>query len=188
MGRRELLEALHREGEETRAAIARDSAVAGEELRASAGERCARLRREQEEERERLCRERTQRLLAKAAHEAALIRLRAEDALAHRLHARACLALRDLGSAAAEELFRTLAAELPTLPWATIRIAPGDERRAAALFPAATLIVDPAISAGLKVASADQHLTIDNTLETRLERLWPDLLPQLIAELRGEER
>jgi V/A-type H+-transporting ATPase subunit E len=186
MGRRELLEALQREGEETMAAITARGATAAAELRSQAEERLAKLRREDEQECERLCSERKRLLLGKAAGEAALIRLRAEHALALRLHEHARSSLQELAGADAEKLFSSLAAELPAMPWSTISTSPGDARRAAALFPDATIIPDTTISGGLKAATAGQSLTVDNTLEKRLERFWPDLLPQLLAELRGE--
>ena len=186
MGRRELLEALQREGQETMAAITARGAAAAEELRSQAEERLARLRREDEQECERLCSDRKRTLLGKAACEAALIRLRAEHALGLRLQERARSSLQALVSDDAEKLFRSLAAELPAMPWSTISASPGDALCAAALFPDATVIPDTTISGGLKAATADQSLTVDNTLEKRLERLWPDLLPPLLAELRGE--
>lgn len=186
MGRRELLEALHREGQETLAAIIDNGAAAEAELRSQIEERRARLRREHEQECEQLCRDRKRMILDKAAREAALIRLRAEHALALRLQECARLTLQHLPSNDAERLFAALAAELPEIPWATISTSPGDTLRAAACFPDAAILSDPAISGGLKAATSDQSLTVDNTLEKRLERLWPDLLPPLLAGFRGE--
>jgi vacuolar-type H+-ATPase subunit E/Vma4 len=73
---------------------------------------------------------------------------------------------------------------LPSLPWQTIWTTPDASSAAAALFPTATIVADPALAGGLKAALAEDSLTVDNTLETRLEKLWPDLLPQLLTELR----
>jgi vacuolar-type H+-ATPase subunit E/Vma4 len=47
------------------------------------------------------------------------------------------------------------------------------------------VVADPAITGGLVAVTADGSLTVVNTLDSRLERCWPDLLPHLIAELRG---
>jgi len=47
---------------------------------------------------------------------------------------------------------------------------------------------DGTLSGGIKAVTEDDSLTVDNTLEARLERLWPDLLPHLMAELRGSRR
>ena len=47
-------------------------------------------------------------------------------------------------------------------------------------------MADPAITGGLKVMGGDGRLTVSNTLETRLERAWPDLLPAMVEELAGQ--
>lgn len=184
MGRRELLEALQREGRERVAAITARRAEEEERLRAETATRRAEMQQEHAQQRELLCGGRKRLLLGKARRDAALLRLRAEHTLALRLHERARNSLAQLYGDDAERLLPLLAAELPPLPWQTIWTAAGDTSAAAALFPAATVIADPALTGGIKAALADNSLTIDNTLETRLEKLWPDLLPQLLADLR----
>ncbi len=185
MGRRELLEALRREGREKMAAIAARGKAEEEQLRSRAEERREELRRTHEQQRELLCSARKQVLMAKAAREAALIRLRTEHALSLRLFERAGICLKRLRSDDSERLFLILAAELPEVSWQTVRTNPGDISQASGRFPGATIIADETVSGGLKVAAADDSLTVDNTMEVRLERLWPDLLPHLMAELRG---
>ncbi|MFZ2948946.1 MAG: hypothetical protein WA003_05625 [Desulfuromonadaceae bacterium] len=184
MGRRELLEALQREGRETMDAIADREAAEEKRLRADAEMRREELRREHEARREQLCGIRRHSLRSKGIREAALIRLRAEHALAQRLHERARDCLKQLRGDDAGSLFRALAAELPAVPWHTVWAAPGDTVLAAALFPGAAIIPDETLAGGLKAAAADDSLTVDNSLEKRLERMWPDLLPPLMAELR----
>lgn len=184
MGRRELLEALQREGREKMAAISGRRAAEEERLRAAAAERRAALRQEHQEQCEDQCSSRKRQILAKAEREAALIRLRAEHSLAQRLLECAHNALPQLYRHDADRLFPLLAAELPPLPWQTIWTTPGDTARAAALFPTATIVPEPALAGGLKAAAAENILTVDNTLETRLEKSWPDLLPQLLADFR----
>ena len=186
MGRRELLEALRREGRETMAAIAARGTAEEERLRSRAEERREELRRAHEQQRELLCSARKHALIAKAAREAALIRLRTEHTLSLRLHERARICLKLLRSDdAAARLFHTLAAELPEVPWQTVWTNPGDAALASGYFPGATIMADERVSGGLKAAAADDSLTVDNTMEARLERLWPDLLPHLMAEQRG---
>jgi vacuolar-type H+-ATPase subunit E/Vma4 len=184
MGRNELLAALQREGREKVAAISGRRAAEEERLRAETARKIAELRQEHEAQLELLCSGRRRLLLAKASREAALLRLRAEHALALRLHERARHALPQLYGDDAERLFSQLAAELPSLPWQMIWTTPDASSAAAALFPTATIVADPALAGGLKAALAEDSLTVDNTLETRLEKLWPDLLPQLLTELR----
>lgn len=151
---------------------------------ADAEERLEKLQQEYEQQREILCSAVRHRLLAAAAREASLIRLRAEHALSLRLHERARFCLRQLRGKG-DRLFRSLAAELPDLPWHTVRSAPSDIVLAADCFPGAMIIPEESLAGGLTAETEDNSLTIDNTLETRLERLWPDLLPHLIAELRA---
>jgi vacuolar-type H+-ATPase subunit E/Vma4 len=184
MGRNELLAALQREGREKVAAISGRRAAEEERLRAATAEKIVTMRREHEQQRELLCSARQRQILAKAGREAALLCLRAEHTLALRLHERARHSLPQLYSDDAEHLFSQLAAELPSLPWQTIWTTPDASSAAAALFPTATIVADPALAGGIKAALAEDSLTVDNTLETRLEKLWPDLLPQLLAELR----
>lgn len=185
MGRRELLEALHREGRETMEAISGRGTAEEERLRSAAEERREELRREHEGRRELLCSVLQRTLRSRAVREASLIRLRAEHTLSLRLHERARVCLKQLRRDGDERLCRALAAELPTVTWHTVWTAPGDADLTAGLFPGATVIPDETLSGGLKAATADDSLTVDNTLEARLERLWPDLLPHLMAELRG---
>ena len=184
MGRHELLEALQREGREKLAAISERRTTEEERLRAETAGKIAALRQEHEQQRELLCSGRKRQILAKAGREAALIRLRAEHALALRLAERARSALPQLRAADAAHLLRQLAKELPLLRWQTISTTPDATALAATLFPTATIVADPALAGGIKAVTADNALTVDNTLETRLEKLWPDLLPQLMAAVR----
>lgn len=185
MGRRELLEALQREGGEAMAAITVRGATEEERLRTGSEERREELRRKHEQQRELLCSDRKRTIMAGASSEASLIRLRAEYALSLRLHERARICVKLLPGDDAERIFRTLVAELPALPWHTVWISPGDAVPASAHFPDATIIPDDTVAGGIKAATADGSLIVDNTLETRLEKMWPDLLPQMMAELRG---
>jgi vacuolar-type H+-ATPase subunit E/Vma4 len=184
MGRRELLDALEREGQETMAAIADRETVEGERLRVAAEQRLDGLRLEQEQLCERQCRDLQHKIMSKALREAALIRLRAEHTLALRLWDRALAAVMQFRPENPEALLRALAAELPQDQWQTVRVNPGVASLAASCFPGAEIIADIALSAGFKATTADGGLTIDNTLQTRLERSWPELLPQLMSELR----
>lgn len=184
MGRTELLAALQRDGQEKIAAIRAGRAAEEERLRAETARKIDVLRQEHEVQHELLCSACQRQILAKAGREAALIRLRAEHALALRLHACACNALSSLYADDTERLFPLLAAELPAMPWQTISTTPADTSCAAALFLAATIIADAALAGGIKAALAENILSVDNTLETRLEKLWPDLLPQLLADVR----
>jgi vacuolar-type H+-ATPase subunit E/Vma4 len=49
--------------------------------------------------------------------------------------------------------------------------------------PPVQVVVDPAAGSGFRVASADGAVEVDDTLETRLDRLRPDLARQVLAQL-----
>lgn len=184
MGHEELLTALRQEGEAQAVALRRAAAEAEEAVRGAAAARREALRAEQEQRRATLCAARQREMLASAAQEAARIRLQAEDGLARRLRVRATACVTRLRERGYDVIFTRLAAELPGADWAEVRVNPADGLLAKSNFPAATIITDPGISGGLIVATSDCSLTVVNTLESRLERCWPDLLPEMLAELR----
>lgn len=184
MGRRELLEALQREGAETLAAIAAGETAEEARLRRAAAEQSADERQRHERELTRCCDERRAALLATASREAALIRLRTEHLLALRLRERAQACLGQVWPGGDEGLFRRLAGELPELAWGTVTVAAADRHPAETCFHGAQVTVDPDVAGGFRVVSRDGSLSVDNSLPVRLERLWPDLLPALMAELR----
>ena len=82
------------------------------------------------------------------------------------------------------QLFQALAEEIPDCHWQRIIVNPRDKAAAGVRFPAAEVLVDPGISGGLEVQSADDRIRIINSLEKRLEHLWPELLPDLFIEIR----
>lgn len=185
MGHGELLNALHRKGEEQAAAIRRAADEEEEGVRAAATSRIDQLREEHERRCGAACAVRQHEVVAAAEREATLLRIRAENELALRLRQRATACLERLRDGEYANLFRLLAEELPPAGWETIRVNPLDAPLAASLFPGAEVVVDPSIIGGLEAATADGTLTVINTLESRLARGWNDLLPALVAELRG---
>lgn len=184
MGRRELLDALQREGRETMAAIAARGKTDEERLLAGFDERVAELRRGYEQQRALRCSELRRSIISRAERDAALIRLRAEHQLSLRLYGQACSGVMQMHADDPEALFRGLLAELPPESWRSVRVNPDSASLAADCFPAAEIIMDPLLSGGFIAIAADGSLAVDNTLSTRLERLWPELLPALLAELR----
>lgn len=78
--------------------------------------------------------------------------------------------------------FNVMAMELPPLPWASVRVNPGDAGIAQKSFPDSDIIPDQGISGGMDVTTGDNSVRVVNTLEKRLERAWDDILPDLIQE------
>jgi vacuolar-type H+-ATPase subunit E/Vma4 len=81
-----------------------------------------------------------------------------------------------------EQVFASLAAELPERHWEKIFVNPGDQDLAAKIFPATSIYPDPSISGGLVAVTAHDRIIVDNTFNKRLERKWHHILPQIIAE------
>ncbi|HEX9080191.1 MAG TPA: V-type ATP synthase subunit E [Desulfuromonadaceae bacterium] len=186
MGQRELLEALRGEAEAKGAAIHGATEAEAERLRAAARAGIEELRRREERSCRLSCAARRREIMARAEREAGLIGVRAEDRLAKRLWQRALAALAGMRDEGYGRLFGRLAAEIGEAGWSTVWVNPADRDLAAPLFPGARIVADPAITGGLRAASGDGRLTVSNTLETRLERAWPDLLPGLVEELAGQ--
>jgi len=79
-------------------------------------------------------------------------------------------------------VFSRLAAELPPIAWETLRVNPADAEVATRLFPRARIVPDSAICGGMEALAEEGRIRVINTLEKRLERVWPELLPALIEE------
>ncbi len=184
MGQQELKEALQQEAE-----------VRARQLWREAEDHVAKRREEIQAEVERLEQEAEQRLQAKiktlraellqdALGQALTCRLRSEVRLAERLHrlAEACLA--ELTAKDRARLWPPLKAELPPGEWGQVHAHPDDSEKAREEFPGADVVPDQAIAAGLRVVSEDQKVWVDNTLNSRLERAWTELLPAMLAEIR----
>ena len=184
MGQSELLTALRRTGEEQAEAIRAKEAAEAEAVRRAAAARIEELRQAHEGHCAAAGAERRHRIMAEALRQAALIRLRGERDLALRLRQRAGACLVQLRDGGDGTLLAHLAAELPPATWAEIRVAPADTAPAAHLFPQALITAAPDITGGLVAMTRDGSLTVVNTLESRLEKGWPDLLPELVAEIR----
>lgn len=187
MGQPELAAALRRSGEEQ----AREIWAEAERQAAVAAQRAERQRQQLRSK----ARHRRRALLAE---QLASERLAAEERLARK---RAGLHQALLGQARQQagqqlktlladrpraELFAAFAAELPDCAWEEIRIAAADEQTARQQFPAARVQVDEQTTGGLLAQGAEGRIAVDNRLETRLQRAWPNLLSRLWQRLRAE--
>ena len=122
----------------------------------------------------------TQALMAEAKRQAALIKLEAENVLAGRLYTLAHGTLAQLRDDRYAELFVALVEELLPCQWQAVRVNPADSELAKASFPGAAIETDKGITGGMEVIAEGGRVRIDNTLEKRLERAWPELLPRLL--------
>jgi V/A-type H+/Na+-transporting ATPase subunit E len=183
MGQEELIEELRRIGKESAEAVRRETAAEIEQLRSETSARLDALRGVSAERRDAACAEETRALLAGAVSQARLIRVAAENTLAERLYEEARRSLHCLREKGYDSLFTNLAAELPLCRWERIRVNPADRERARKRFPDVEIAADDAVSGGLEATADGGRIRVDNTLEKRLERGWPELLPTLVRRL-----
>lgn len=81
-------------------------------------------------------------------------------------------------------LWQVLYEELPEADWSALTVHPADRKLAERHFAAASIDCDANLSGGLIASNADGTVRIDNSLDCRLMRAWPDLQPKLLTELR----
>lgn len=184
MGESELKESLRHEGEKQVRAFWQ-----------AAEEKVAKRRQELEQEQEQRNREAERRLeaeisrrrdnrLAESRRQAMASRLRAEALLDERLQSLASQLLAEFAEQDREFLWKALCGELPATEWHKVTVSQVDQALAARDFPTAEVEVDNVIVGGL-IATSSSGVRIDNSLSCRLRRAWPNLLPQLMNELRG---
>jgi vacuolar-type H+-ATPase subunit E/Vma4 len=181
-----LIEALRRNGE-------RDAQALWEEARARAQAHKDDAARSLEEQRRQIdaeiaanAAEFEREAVTEAQREARRIHVQTSTALAGRLFRLACASLPRFRQEHYEQLFAALAAELPARTWQRVRVNPADQRLAAARFPPAQVECDEAIVGGIEVEAEDGRVRISNTLQTRLQMAWPDILPGLIHHILSE--
>jgi vacuolar-type H+-ATPase subunit E/Vma4 len=104
--------------------------------------------------------------------------------LAERLHRLARTGLGRLREEGADGLFAALAAELPRRSWE--RVNPADRHRAQAWASQADVVCDAGVAGGLEVEAEEGRIRVSNTLDTRLDTAWPDILPGLVAGILAE--
>ncbi len=183
MGYEELLAALRAEGERKAAMIREKTAAEAARLRAKAADGLVLLKEKYRQELAREIAAQDSAIIAEAEREARRIQLAAEEKLAERLFELARRLLPRLRNGGYPAVFARLAAELPPDAWEEVRVNPADAELAAALFPAARIVTDAVICGGLEGLADGGRVQIVNTLEKRLERGWPELLPLLLGEI-----
>jgi vacuolar-type H+-ATPase subunit E/Vma4 len=183
MGRAALIESLRSKASEDAAALWSDARARAEAYRRELAQALEQQRMRDAEAAAALARKLQDDATVEARNRAREIRAQTALALANRLYRLAVAELPSLRDARGPELFQTLARELPQRDWQRVRVSPGDREAACARFPAAEVVCDPAICGGLEVEADTGRIRVSNTLETRLESAWPDLLPSLLNEL-----
>ena len=183
MGESELKIALQREGEEQVRAFWQAAEEKVAKRRQELKEEQEQLRLEAERQLQSEVSRRRNSLLAESRMQVMASRLHAEALLDERLQGLASQLLTELVEKNREVLWQALCAELPPAEWGKITVSQASQSLAARDFPLAEIELDDAISGGL-IATSSSGVRVDNSLTCRLRRAWPDLLPQLMSELR----
>lgn len=110
--------------------------------------------------------------------------LHAEAELEARLLLLARRLLPELAGQDRSTMWHLLYEELPEADWSALTVHPADRKLAERHFSAASIDCDENLSGGLIASNADGTVRIDNSLDCRLMRAWPELLPKLMNELR----
>jgi len=186
MGCKELIESLRTAGDERVNAMRLEAELEAERIRAEAGRRIAEVRADHEQRRSAAAAAHAEQYLAEAKGIVRQKRLLAERALADRLYGLARSALYSLRNVGYSEMFASFAQELPRFTWKTIRVNPADGALARKHFPAAEIVFDKAITGGLEAVSDGEQVKVVNTFEKRLERMWEEMLPEIMKDVMEE--
>ena len=181
----ELIESLWQEAEKKIGAIIRETDEEETRINNEALLRINRLREDCQQRCFAASGKRTEETLSEAKKKARLINIAEDLWLSERLYRISQASLRMLRDRDYQGSFRNMAAELPPLPWKTVRVNPEDAGIAHEHFPKAGIIIDDNISGGMDVMTDDCKIRVINTLEKRLERAWVDILPHIMKEFYG---
>ena len=183
MGESELKIALQREGEEQVRAFWQAAEKKVAKRRQELKEEQEQLRLEAERQLQAEVSRRRNSLLAESRMQVMASRLHAEALLDERLQGLASQLLTEFTEKNRDVLWQALCDELPSAEWGKITVSQASQGLAARDFPTAEIELDDAIAGGL-IATSSSGVRVDNSLVCRLRRAWPDLLPQLMSELR----
>lgn len=184
MGYMELIEALRKEGEEKMRAIWREAEAEAEKIRRDAAVKIGEMKEKHGRVQASTAKDKSDDILSDAAKRARSIRLLSEEELSDRLYRLSVPLLRTLRGKDYKDVFSAIVKELPQNRWEVIRVNPEDEDIAKGYFPDSEIVRDINITGGLEASAAGGGIRILNTFEKRLERVWNELLPEIIRDAR----
>lgn len=124
-------------------------------------------------------------ILLEAEKEALLTEDEAMRKLSERLYILAQKKLSQVRRENYENIFLDLVNELPPFDWETVTVNELDAELARTHFPGAEIRTESGIAGGF-VSSGDKgKYRVINTLERRLDKAWPFVLPVLLKEVMG---
>lgn len=186
MGCKELIESLRTAGDERIKAMRAEAEQEAERVRAEAARRIAEVRSDHAAKRSTAAAAHAEQYLAEANGTVRQKRLLAERALADRLYGLARSSLPALRNVGYREMFTSFKQELPRFTWKTIRVNPADGALAREQFPDSEILFDKDITGGLEAISDEGQVKVVNTFEKRLERMWEEMLPEIMKEVKEQ--
>lgn len=178
-----LIEDLRQKAEEKTRAIWQEAETKVEKFRAEILRSLEQKKSQYDREQNLACEVLSKSLLTDAENKARKICTEAERVLADRLYALARELLKQLRGQGYEELFAALIEELPPHQWEDVRVNPADVSLAKRFFPQLQIVAEEDIIGGFEVIGDQGGVHIVNTLEKRLERAWPTIVPKLYLEI-----
>ncbi len=186
MSREQLLESLRRKGDQRVHDIWQRMEQEAARLKAEADQQLATRHRELENAQGQWSQDLSRPILLAAERKARQIAVEAKRLLVEKLFEAALEALAELRDERTADVFSTLVDELPTIDWYQVMVNPQDRSLAEKHFAQAEIIEDPQIVGGLEAVAAQGGIRVNNTLEKRLIRGWPDIFPGLLQDLLNE--
>ena len=183
MGCKELIESLRKIRDEKIVAIWNEVEAEAAVIQDGVSRKREQLRSDLEGEKAAAVNEKNERALSEAQRSSRSHRLTAEKGITERLFA---LAARSLGQARTEQypaVFRELVRELPPFTWKKVQVHQADASLAREHFPGAEIVPAEGITGGFIAAIEGERIRVDNSFEKRLERCWPELVPEMIKEI-----
>jgi len=177
-----LIDCLWKEADKKIRIIYEEAKEAAAKIGGETSVKISRLREEYERKTNEATATRIREIRADAEKEARLLRASAAQRFSNRLYGEFRSSLPLLRNEGYANAFAAMASELPPLSWKVVRVNPGDVSLAREHFPDAEIVSDCGISGGMDIATGDGRIRVINTLEKRLERIWEELIPDLMRE------
>lgn len=183
MGLQELLNTLRKNEQKQIDALWQAAKSEAEKLRQQVDEATADITKKHSDQLASACKKSMRSIFSKTETNVRTKKLFAYHTLEHALLKAATKQLPALRKKNYENVFASLAAEIPDIKWEEIVVNPADSDLAAKFYRAKIIHTEPAISGGLIAIAAEGKIIVDNTFEKRLERQWHHILPAIIANL-----
>lgn len=186
MSRERLTKSLLAKRDAQAHAIWQEAELRASDYRQAAEDRCAADRQKAQAQHDLRLGQQLDRLAIRIEKRARRVRLLAEETFTVRLRRLAAVYLARLSTNERSALLQRLKSELPEFDWQRVTVHPEDRLQAMQLFPNGIIDTDPALIGGLSVTTTDGRVSVNNSLDRRLEQLWPKLCGSVLDVLQAE--